>query len=207
MDFIKYIFSFFSSYNNENTESNNDSIENGDKLVLTTINECEEDIVDIEANEIQMYHITADIINSTYQTDLWEIELSTRHIVSLLITTIYRWGTFEIELTESEKQHVLNQKTIVLNEYNCSSHELWDPCQQGHTIKQKDKYSIEELKEINKLLFSIYSTAKEAEDGYIYDSDAEYSFNIDTLEENGWVLQNTIYGIDSRCVLNPIINP
>jgi len=192
MEFIKSIFSFNNKDTNDTNDTNDYKHEREDSQIKQ----------DIEANKLFTYQITSDCKNSTYKTEYWVNTLSTGQNVSLLITTIFRWGTFEIELTDSEKEIILCQETIVLNEYNCSCQELWDVWQQCHTIKNKDKYTVEELKEINKLFLCKYTIYNEAENNYIYESDTEYNFEMDILEENGWILHDTIYGFDSRCELD-----
>ena len=59
---------------------------------------------------------------------------------------------------------------------------------QYEDIKNKHKYTQEELEEINKL---IYDT----------EDDNECEFNEDILYEKGWTLDDTIYGLASECEL------
>ena len=45
---------------------------------------------------------------------------------------------------------------------------------------------------------------KEEDDEYLYDSDAEYCFDLDVLEANKWEIDDTVYGFDTGCELKLI---
>ena len=148
--------------------------------------------------KIHIYQIMADYKKSTYETEHWTNQLSNGKIVTFLVTNIFRWGTFEIELTDKEKEEILKKDTIVLNEYSVSCQELWDGWLDGEEIQNRDNYTEEELDEIEKLIYWHKDYYDEYDDGETYD------YNEDILELNGWELDDTIYGFDTKCELELI---
>ena len=146
-----------------------------------------------------VYEIMADYKKSTYATEHWTNQLSNGKKVTFLVTNIYRWGTFEIELTDTEKEEILKKETIVLNEYGVSCQELTDGWLEEEEIQNRDDYTEEELDEIEKLIY----WHKDYYDDE-YDDGETYDYNEDILELNGWELDDTIYGFDTKCELELI---
>jgi hypothetical protein len=143
------------------------------------------------------YEITADYKKSTYQREQWNNVLSNGKHVCFEVTTYFYWGTFEIELTDDEKEEILKKESIILNGYpGVSCNELDSGCDCSEEICKKDSFTCEELKEINKLLY-----CNEEDE---YNSEDEYCLDTDLLEENGWSMDETIYGFDTGCELELI---
>jgi hypothetical protein len=82
----------------------------------------------------------------------------------------------------------LKKKSIVLNDYDCELQEMWDGDSLYVEIDNKDNYSKDELKDIYKL---------------IYENEDE-NYDEEFLENNGWYLDETIYGFSTGCVLESI---
>jgi hypothetical protein len=143
--------------------------------------------------ESKLYTITADYKKSSYQTEQWNNILSNGKKITYEITNYFYWGTFEIELTDEEKEEILKKDEIILNDYGCSLEELTDGCDHYEEIKNESSYNEEELKEIKKLLY--YSP--ENDDDYNEDCDVDEEL----LEENGWSMDDTIYGFSTGCEL------
>lgn len=208
MEFIHSTVSTISDTNSDEV-----AIDINDTIAIS-VNDTDNDektssINNNELEEFHVYQIYADSKKSTYQTEYWVNRLSSGKRVTLLLTTTFRWGTFEIELTDTEKEEILKKETIVLNEYNCSGQELWDGCDQFHEIRYQEKYSDSELKEIKKMIYwhdneEEREEQEEEDDEYLYDSDAEYCFDLDVLEANKWEIDDTIYGFDTGCELKLI---
>ena len=150
-------------------------------------------------DEIHIYQIMADYKKSTYQTEHWTNQLSNGKIVTFLVTNIFRWGTFEIELTDKEKEEILKKESIVLNDYGASCQELTDGWLEQEEIQNRDDYTEEELDEIEKLIY----WHKDYYDDE-YDDGETYDYNEDILELNGWSMDDTIYGFDTKCELELI---
>ena len=149
-------------------------------------------------NESKIYKLSADSKKATYQTEQWNNVLKNGKSVRFEVTTYFRWGDFEIELNEKEKQEILKLDSIILNDYGCSCIELTDGCDQYEEIVDDDNFDDYEKKEIHRLLY--YNEENEED----YESDADYCIDQDTLEINGWSMDDTIYGISTGCVLKDI---
>jgi len=143
--------------------------------------------------ESKFYTITADYKKSSYQTEQWNNILSNGKRVTYEITDYFYWGTFEIELTDKEKEEILKKDEIILNDYGCSLEELTGGCDHYEKIKNEASYNEGELREIKKLLYF----SPENDDEYIEDCDIDQEL----LEENGWSMDDTIYGFSTGCEL------
>ena len=148
-------------------------------------------------SESKLYKISARYKKSVYQEEQYINKLSNGKKVIFEKTTFFRWGNFEIELTEKEKEEILEKTDIILNDYNSSCQELWDGCYYYEEIKNKDSYDKNEIKEINKLLYNIESEDTD-------DEEMNGVIDEDQLDENGWYLDETIYGITCFCELEEI---
>jgi len=134
------------------------------------------------------YKISADYKKSTYQGEYWTNQLKNGKNVELLVTTYFRWGTFTINLTDIQKEEILKRESIILNEYDCDFQEMWDGDSQYIEIENESQYSEEELAEINDKIYE----------------DEDESYDEEYLENNGWCLDDTIYGFSTGCVLESI---
>jgi hypothetical protein len=149
-----------------------------------------------EIEEPKSYIIRPAYKKSTYQTEQWDHKLKNGKAVRLLITTYFYWGDFEIELTDNEKEKILEKDTIVINDYvGTTCIELDSGCDRTEEIENENSYTEQEKREINCLMF--YSQTNEEE----YNSEDEYCLDECLLEENGWMLNDTIYGFDCNCEL------
>ena len=149
-------------------------------------------------DKINTYHLTADYKKSTYQTEQWNNVLSNGKHVRFEVTNYFYWGTFEIELTDKEKEEILKKKSIIINDYaGVSVESLDDGCDCCDEICNKESFTPDDLKEIHRLLY--------------LDTDDEKSYTVEcndidesVLEQNGWSMDDTIYGIDTGCELECI---
>jgi hypothetical protein len=123
--------------------------------------------------------------------------LSNGKHVRFEVTNYFYWGTFEIELTDKEKEEILKKDSIILNDYSVSCPELDSGCDQYEDIENEESYTEEELLEINSLIYRPI-------DDEDYDSDKEDSLDTSVLEQNGWSMDDTIYGMDTGCELELI---
>lgn len=142
------------------------------------------------------YKISAKYKKSTYQEERWVKTLSTGKNVTFLITTYFRWGDFTIELNDDDKEEILKKNHIILNDYNASIDAVWDGTSYDEEIVDKENYDSEELEEINDFLYN-------SRDGEVQNSHDE-AVDIDLLQDNGWFMNDTIYGITCECELEEI---
>jgi hypothetical protein len=149
-------------------------------------------------DKTKIYHLTADYKKSTYQTEQWNNTLSNGKRVRFEITNYFYWGTFEIELTDNEKEEILKKQSIIINDYSGVSVESLDSgCDYSDEICNKDSFTPDELKEIHRLLY----LDQDDEDSYSSDCN---DVNECVLEQNGWSMDDTIYGINTGCELDCI---
>ena len=146
----------------------------------------------------QLYKISPEYKKSVYQTEEWTNNLNNGKKVTIEITTYFRYGNFEIEITEKEKNDILQKDSIILNNYSASCNELWDGCDLYQEIKNEDKLSDEEKRELHELLY------RDKDDIESYDLDCDDYVNEDILEANGWSMDDTTYGITCKCELTKI---
>ena len=155
--------------------------------------------------KVKTYSLTADYKKCTYQIEHWTKDINGKK-VTLLVYTYFYWGTFEIDLTDKEKEEILKKDSIILNDYSVSSHELDSGCDQYEDIENEESYTEEELLEINRLIYrpvedEDYDSDEDDEECYTSDCD---DMNTDILEQNGWSMDDTIYGINTNCELECI---
>ena len=149
--------------------------------------------------KIKIYHLTADYKKSTYKSEQWNNTLSNGKHVRFEITNYFYWGTFEIELTDDEKEEILGKTSIILTDYaGVSVESLDDGCMYSDEICNKDSFTPEELKEIHRLLYFDH------DDEESYTIDCDNDVNEDVLDQNGWSMDDTIYGINTGCELECI---
>lgn len=124
-------------------------------------------------------------LTNTYKKNSYENEYYTKNIlgkrVTLIITTTYRWGEFEVNLTEDEKEKILNEEVVCVNDYDSSFVSNIDGCEQTEEIKNLESYTEEEKK-------AIYNDIYE-------DVENEILFGKSELEDNDWDLDDVIYEI------------
>lgn len=127
----------------------------------------------------QQYLIEPKYKKSVCEEQTWTNTLKNGKSVSVKVGNVYRWGHFHITINESEKADLLKKENVLINDYE--DYELismWDGgCDFWLDIVDEDKYSEEELNEINILL---YKSGEEEDD----DDDEFYDEEI--MCNNGW---------------------
>lgn len=146
-------------------------------------------MIEVIKNEIITYNIVPLNKNSVYTTEHWTNILKNGLTVTVLYTQQWREGYFTIDVTENEKNALNTDDTIVLNDHGASVEELVSGWDYEHEIKNKEKYTDIELKEIYRLMYCSEDNKDE------YDSDEDHDFNQDIMEENEWTMDDTIYEI------------
>ena len=132
-------------------------------------------------DNIHTYKVTPQSKKSTYSIELWDNLICNKKVV-LEKTIIWRYGEFNISIYDKEKEELLKKDYININDYYGEFICTNDGCEERVEIKNIDKYSEDEKKEIYK---SIYENVDE--EILLDDSVLE--------EENGWTLDDTIYEI------------
>ncbi len=132
-----------------------------------------------------MSNSTLYTLTNAYKKSSYENEYYTKNIlgkrVTLIITTVYRWGEFEVNLTEEEKEKMLSEDIVCVNDYDFSFVSNIDGCEQFDEIKDLENYTDEEKNAIYKDIYE--------------DVENEILFNKSELEDNDWDLDDTFYEI------------
>lgn len=130
----------------------------------------------------QQYLIEPKYKKSVCEEQTWTNTLKSGKKVAVKVGNVYRWGHFHITINKTEKADILTKDIVLINDYE--DYELismWDGgCDFWLDIVDEDKYSEEEINEINELL---YKTAEEEDD----DDDELYEdYDEEKMCENGW---------------------
>tara|TARA_B110000003_G_C16439827_1_gene453579 strand:+ start:166 stop:624 length:459 start_codon:yes stop_codon:yes gene_type:complete len=144
------------------------------------------------SEELEYYCIYPESKDSIYTTEHWTNQLSSGKNVTVLYEQQWRDGSFNIELSPKDKETLLTQDSIILNDHGACVEELSNGWFYECKIENKDQYNDEELNEIHKLMF--YDKDNEDE----YDNIEEKDFNNfeqDIMEANDWSMNDTIYEI------------
>jgi hypothetical protein len=138
---------------------------------------------------ITTYSIGPENKNCIYEVGHYSKQLSTERSATILYTTIWRWGSFEVTVTEKEKEEILASNDVSINSYSGSCDQMEDGWFDSAELKNEMNYTEAETAEI---LSSICDPS---------DSPDFNDCDKDTMEENGWELDDTEYSIASGCWL------
>ena len=108
------------------------------------------------------------------QEEIFVRRLTTGKPATIKVTTLFRWGSFTIELTKSEKENIMSQKEVRINDYEYELNEMSDCCYMDMYIEDEENLSPAEKEEIEKTTEDL---------------------NDDKLEEGGW------YGVDTHYIM------
>jgi hypothetical protein len=133
--------------------------------------------------------------------------ISTQKLVTILYTTVWRNGSATIWLNPVEKNDILETQGINMSEYQHEFRESTDSCHVYVDLEDEDDYTEDEVKEI---LESACAEVGYDDDDDDDDEDGQDELNIMDCDpyimenEGGWVLDETHYYIEGKCVLTPI---
>ena len=136
------------------------------------------------------YTIKPENKNCIYEEEHYCKQISTDKRATILYTKNWRWGSFEITLTDEEKEEVEKSDDILLNSYGASGIEMTNGWFYSTELKNEKNFSEEEKEEI------LLTICSDEEEDVCYDN-----CDIDSMEENGWYLDDTKYSIVSGCIL------
>lgn len=135
---------------------------------------------------IKTYKVLPENKNSIFEIGCWSNTICNKEVI-LLITTIWRYGYFNIDIPESKRFLLAQQDLLIVNDYNGECIETTDGYEYNIEIKDLETYSHEEKQ-------AIYEN--------IYENiDEEIFYDETTLEDNGWLLDDTIYEIHGGIII------
>ena len=105
-----------------------------------------------EQEEKTKYTLTPKLPKSMYDEEIWSNTLKNGKKVNIIIISFWRWCEFGISLSKREYESIKKSKNIIVSDYDYEFYNS-DDCRCKETlIEDKDKYSDEELEEINELI-------------------------------------------------------
>jgi len=152
------------------------------------------------------YSIEPEYKKSAQEEQIWENKLQNGKSVQLKVGNLYRWGTFHIKISESQKEEIAKQESILINDYeDFELIEMWDGgCDFWVDIVDEDDYSEEELDEINKLIYK-WPEDNRPEDADDEDEDDEI-YDEEKLYANSWSEVECEYTLNGPFKLELVID-
>jgi len=147
--------------------------------------------------QIEEYHLYPQNKDCIYTTEHWNNQLSNGKQVTVLYVQQWRDGEFTIELDEKEKAKIVDQESIILNDWGACTEEISSGWFYETKIKNEDSFNDEEKKEIHRLMFCDKDNEQEYCDNELNFND----FEQDIMEANDWSMNDTIYEIVNGCEL------
>ncbi len=147
------------------------------------------------------YKLYAKNNESIYELEKWVYTIASGKKATVHITRVYWSGAFLMDLTLDECNVLVNNNNeIILNEYGfCDVYKLDEECDRYVNILNTDHYTEGEIIEI---IQSGYDSDSD-DDSDDSDDDESNMFNIEVMEENGWILEDTAYSICDGCIIEP----
>lgn len=133
------------------------------------------------SEELKEYLVTPSYKKSTYSNELWTNTINNKN-VTMVNTVMWRTGEFIVKLYDKEYEELLEEDNIIINDHCGEFISTDDGCERTVEIKDIEKYSEEEKKEIYDLIY------EDVEDEILLEDDV-------LEEEKGWMLDDTIYEI------------
>ena len=132
-------------------------------------------------SELKEYLVTPCYKKSTYSNEIWTNTVNNK-TVTMINTVMWRWGEVIVNIYDKEYEELSKEDNIIINDHSGEFISTDDGCERTLEIKDIEKYSEEEKKEIYDLIYE--------------DVEEEIWLDDDVLEEEkGWVLDDTIYEI------------
>ena len=155
------------------------------------------------------YIISPECKKSFIETAQYTKVISTQKLVTIRYTTVWRNGSATIWLNPVEKGDMLETEGINMTEYQHEFRESTDACDVYVDLQDEHDYTEDEVKEI------LDSACAEVETDYNYgDDDDDEDGPVESTimdcdpyimeNEGGWVLDETHYYIEGKCLLTPI---
>lgn len=128
------------------------------------------------------YTITPKLTKSMYDEESWSNTLKNGKRINIIVISYWRWGEFGIDLSPSEYDEVSSSDTIIVSDYDYEFYSSHDCKRREILIENENKFTKEELEEINNVI--------------------ENNGSLDTvLSDNGWISGDVSYTITDGCDL------
>ena len=117
-------------------------------------------------------YIITNVDNRMVQEEIYTNILSTNKKVNINVISVFGTGAFVIDLTDEDKDNIMNEKEVKINDYDYEFIEMSDCCSLDMNIVDKKSFSKKEIKEIEKI-------TEELDEDY--------------LDDKGWAHDDTNY--------------
>ena len=117
-------------------------------------------------------YIITNVDNKMVQEEIYTNILSTNKKVNINVISVFGTGAFVIDLTDEDKDNIMNEKEVKINDYDYEFIEMSDCCSLDMNIVDKKSFSKKEIKEIEKI-------TEELDEDY--------------LDDKGWAHDDTNY--------------
>ena len=136
------------------------------------------------------YELTPINKGDFFTTEEWHITISTGKNVVLLYTQCWNNGTFTITTNETDISQILKLDHIIINDHSGCINMLEMGWYFSDEIKAIETYTETEVKEINMLMYADMENIGNLDEDY-------EGGDVDTcrLEDNDWILEDTIYEV------------
>lgn len=154
-------------------------------------------------SEKQFFMITPTKNNKVINKEIWENQLKNEKNVCFCLETVFTSAEFKLHINKEEYEKIKKSNNIIVNDYTFKISYLSLSNDMFLDIEDKNKYSKEEVDEIDCLIYHCDKSKKELlkQDGII-EEDLEdmlddIIFSEKKLILNNWKLKDTIYKIES----------
>ena len=153
--------------------------------------------------EKQFYMITPIKENKVMNKEIWENNLKNNKKVVFSLETVFKSAEFKVHINKSEYENIKKRNNIIVNDYTFELSYLSFSNDMFLDIEDKNKYSKEELDEIENLIYGCNHSKEELlkKDNVIEEDIEDLLDDIIFSEKkiilNNWKLKDTIYKIES----------
>lgn len=159
-------------------------------------------------SEKQFFMITPTKNNKVISKEIWENQLKNEKNVCFCLETVFTSAEFKLHINKEEYEKIKKSNSIIVNDYTFKISYLSLSNDMFLDIEDKNKYSKEEVDEIDCLIYHCGKSKEELlkQDGII-EEDLEdmlddIIFSEKKLILNNWKLKDTIYKIESSVNLH-----
>ena len=154
-------------------------------------------------SEKQFFMITPKKNNKVISKEIWENQLKNKKNVCFCLETVFTSAEFKLHINKEQYEKIKKSNNIIVNDYTFKISYLSLSNDMFLDIEDKNKYSKEEVDEIDRLIYHCDKSKEELlkQDGIIVedleDMLNELIFSEKKLILNNWKLKDTIYKIES----------
>ena len=158
--------------------------------------------------EKRFYMITPVKENKVMNKEIWENILKNNKNVVFSLETVFKSAEFKVHINKSEYENIKKSSKTIVNDYTFELSHLSFSNDMFLDIEDKNKYSKEELNEIENLIYGCKHSKEELlKHDNVIEEDMEdllddIIFSEKKIILNNWKLKDTIYKIETHVSLH-----